>query len=158
EHRGVLLDLELPARALWRQLRQLLDQAGGGRGFARIPAAFDLRDALACPRLCAVALPRAAEQQSDAAARRPRGACRPRQAELVAGWRGRASEGADAARGGDLLPHRAQPQWRRARPGRALPSRQWRAAAATQSTRRFVRERPRPVAKPDAQLLIRNPT
>ena len=69
QHGCVLLDLELPARARRRQLRQLPDQAGGGRGVARIPAPLDLRDTLAGARLCPMARARAKEQQPDPAAR-----------------------------------------------------------------------------------------
>ena len=84
---------------------------------------------------------RAHEQRSDPVARGPRRAGRARQAELVAGRRSRPHEGADAARGRDLFPERAQPQRRCARSGRALPSRQRRAAGAAQSARPTCRRR-----------------
>ena len=68
DHGGVLFDLELPARPRRRQLRQLPDQAGGGGNLARVPAALDLRDALAGAGLRRLARARAQERQSDPAA------------------------------------------------------------------------------------------
>ena len=84
EHGGVLFDLELPARACRRELRQLPDQAGGGGSLARIPAALDLRDALAGAGLRELAQARTHERQSDPAARGSGGPRRARQAGLVA--------------------------------------------------------------------------
>ena len=69
QHGGVLFDLELPARACRRQLRQLPDQAGGGGGLARVLAALDLRDAVAGAGLRQLARARAQERESDPARR-----------------------------------------------------------------------------------------
>ena len=46
-HRGVLFDLQLPARALRRVVRQFPDQAGGRGDQPRIAQARDFRDAVA---------------------------------------------------------------------------------------------------------------
>ncbi len=51
-HRDVLFDLQLPARARRRLVRQLPDQAGGRGDLPRIAQAHDLRHALAGAGLC----------------------------------------------------------------------------------------------------------
>ena len=56
-HRDVLFDLELPARACGRVVRQFPDQAGGAGNFARESAAQDLRHAVAGARLRPLARP-----------------------------------------------------------------------------------------------------
>ena len=59
DDRGVLFDLELPARARRRHLRQFPDQAGGRGDRARVSQALDLRDAVAGARLRRLAAQRA---------------------------------------------------------------------------------------------------
>ena len=107
--RGVLFDLQLPARACRRVVRQLPDQAGGRGGFARELQAPDLRHAVAGAGLRALARSRAQDGKfAGAVGGRPRGAHGPRPPGLVAARRGaRAAERAAAARGRLVLPARA---------------------------------------------------
>ena len=81
DDRGVLFDLQLPARACRRFVRQLPDQAGGGGDFARTQPAVDLRDAVAGARFRRLARPRAQDGKlARAHRRRSRRACQSRSA------------------------------------------------------------------------------
>ena len=132
-HGGVLFDLELPARARRRLLRQLPDQAGGRGDLARIPQALDLRDALAGAGLCRLARARAQERAARIAADagRPRRHCadldEPKAGGRIRRRASRCEEPLLRAAATYFL-HARNAQRRAARPGRALPSRQRRAA------------------------------
>ena len=108
--RGVLFDLQLPARACRRVVRQLPDQAGGRGDFAREPAAVDLRHAVAGAGLRALARPRAQDRNRRRC--RPRTARRSRASTAPGWWQraagARADAGAAAARGRLVLSQRAQ--------------------------------------------------
>ena len=58
-HRGVLFDLQLPARPCRRFVRQFPDQAGGRGDLPRDAEALDLRDAVAGAEFCRLAQARA---------------------------------------------------------------------------------------------------
>ena len=96
QHRGVLFDLELPARACGRELRQLPDQAGGGGGLARVPAPLDLRDAFAGARFRRLARARAPVRNPILLPEDLAALSRARRTGLVAGRRGRAAARAAA--------------------------------------------------------------
>ena len=101
DDRGVLLDLELPARADRRVVRPFPDQAGGRGDRARNAQAVDLRDAVAGAELRRLAQARARGADIEGAdGGRSRGARQSRHARLVADRedaRGRARAAAAAA-------------------------------------------------------------
>ena len=109
-HRGVLFDLQLPARACRRVVRQFPHQAGGRGDQPRNAAAVDLRDAVAGHRLCRLAQARARAGIFRRAERGRQGrACRARRGRLVGGpGAGRAPAGPGDARGGLVSGARAQ--------------------------------------------------
>ena len=85
---GVLFDLELPARARRRLLRQFPHQAGGRGSEPRDPEPQDLRDALAGAGLRRLARPRAQKPRADRhPARGPRASAAHRGARMVRGSR-----------------------------------------------------------------------
>ena len=69
--RHLLFDHQLPGRAARRVVRQLPDQAGGGRPRPRFPEAQDLRDALADSRVLQLAGAAGARRAPFARARQP---------------------------------------------------------------------------------------
>ena len=133
---GVLFDLQLPARARRRLVRQFPDQAGGRGGGARNPAAVDLRHA--CRRRRTLPSGSSASAQAEASlalSEEDRAAladARPRRTGGSDAGRRRDGARAAAARGGVVLSARAHAARHAARFGRALPSRQRRAARAAQ--------------------------
>src|SRR5262249_2981940 len=157
DHRDVLFDLQLPARADRRHLRELPDQAGGRGDLAGAAAAFDLRHALAGAGFYRLARSRARERAVGRdQSRGPRAARPARSAGLVARAGNRRSPArAGATRRGRIFPRRAHPARHAARPGCPVPSRQRRAARADRLARRYVGEGFTPVARPDGELPLR---
>ena len=143
-HRGVLFDLQLPARACRRVVRQFPDQAGGRGDQPRNAEARDFRDAVAGDEFRRLAQARTRACESSTALERGRqGAVgRARRSGLVAqpGDSG-ASAGSADARGRLVFPARAQRARAAGRRGGALPSRQRRAARAHQLARPTPRTR-----------------
>ena len=84
-HRGVLFDLQLPARACRRVVRQFPDQAGGRGDQPRNAEARDLRDAVAGDEFCRLAQARTRPGEFGGAERGRQGAVRrARRSRLVA--------------------------------------------------------------------------
>ena len=139
-HRGVLFDLQLPARARRRVVRQFPDQAGGRGDLPRIAQAHDLRHAVAGAELCRWLTRELKAENSVASARRDRVTLE--LLERPHWWTdpetfGAAGGAADAG-GGVVFPARQDCARPAGRPGGALPSRQRRAARAHQLARRHL--------------------
>ena len=157
---GVLFDLQLPARACRRLVRQFPDQAGGRGDRARDSAAVDLRHAVAGAELRRMAQARARNGGVDACSARrtaPRSPTLDR-AGLVADEAARgAGARAAAARGGLVLSARAHARAaRRSIRSRASISATARGSNGSTALADTSERALRAVARPDGELPLRS--
>ena len=159
-HRGVLFDLELPARARGRQPRHRAHQASRRGAAPRPAAAAPVRDAVADPRVPAVARARARRPTARRLRDRERELLPAEPARVLARL-SRHRSGTSTRRSGprcSALCARyltTAPEGPRRRPGRELPPRERRVGRARQLDGRLVADRPGPLVRRHGELPLR---